>query len=210
MTWQIWPSDCCLPQLTGVKHLHVTFKDSNSKSELQKYTFSLSTDHQIGFKRKHGTDLCIFALKEILDKYNSTLFTAVYCPPVVSNKVALENLQWLIMTAWGCCWEAPRSSSASHMFVSVGVPTCSAVLRNPMYRFMCRASESENNLIAVLANPVRSSVRFSSRLWNHWRTCLYARHWILWKALYFLLCLSVDVVCTDMDPPGSEINNYIT
>ena len=71
---------------------------------------------------------------------------------------------------------APRSSSASHMFVSVGVPTCSAVLRNLMYTFMCRASESENDLIAVLVNPVRSSVRFSSRLWNHWGTCLYARH----------------------------------
>ena len=26
--------------------------------------FVLSTDHQFGFKRKHGTDLCIFALKE--------------------------------------------------------------------------------------------------------------------------------------------------
>ena len=73
---------------------------------------------------------------------------------------------------------APRRSSASRMFVSVGVPTCSAVLRNLMYGFMCRASESENELpvIAVLVNPVRSSVRFSSRLWNHWRTCLYVRH----------------------------------
>ena len=71
---------------------------------------------------------------------------------------------------------APRSSSASQMFVSVGVPTCSAVLRGLMYGFMCRASESENNLIAVLANPLCSSVRFSSRLWNHWRSCLYARH----------------------------------
>ncbi len=71
---------------------------------------------------------------------------------------------------------APRSSSASHMFVSVGVPTCSAVLCNLMYRFMCRASESENDIIAVLANPLRSSVRFSSRLWNHWQTCLYNGH----------------------------------
>lgn len=28
------------------------------------------TDNQFVFKRKHGTDLCIFALKEILEKYN--------------------------------------------------------------------------------------------------------------------------------------------
>ena len=71
---------------------------------------------------------------------------------------------------------APRSSSASQMFVSVGVPTCSAVLRNLMYRFMCRASESVNDIIAVITDPTRSAVRFSSRLWNHWRTCLYVRN----------------------------------
>lgn len=70
----------------------------------------------------------------------------------------------------------PRDSSASHMFVSAGVPTCAAVLRNLMFRFMGRVSESKNDLIAVLANPRRSSVRFSSRLWNHWCTCLYVRH----------------------------------
>ena len=87
---------------------------------------------------------------------------------------------------------ASRRSSACHMFVSVGVPTCSAVLRILMYRFMCWASESGNDLIAVLANPVRSSVRFSSRLWNHWPTCLYAGHWLLWKALYY----SVFSVCS--------------
>ena len=70
---------------------------------------------------------------------------------------------------------APRSSSASSMFVGVGVPTCSAVLRNLMYKFMCRASESENDVITALTNPAYSSVRFSSRLWKHWRTCLHVR-----------------------------------
>ena len=69
----------------------------------------------------------------------------------------------------------PRRSSASQMFVSVGVPTCAAVLRNLMYRFMCRVSESQNNLIAALACPGRSSIRLFSWLWRHWRTCLYLR-----------------------------------
>ena len=70
----------------------------------------------------------------------------------------------------------PRSSSASQLFVSVGVPTCPAVLRNLMYKFMCRASESDNDIITVITDPTRSSVRFTSRLWNHWRTCLYVRN----------------------------------
>lgn len=52
---------------------------------------------------------------------------------------------------------------------------CSALLHNLMYRFMCRVSQTENDVIAVLANPIQSSVRFSSALWNHWRTCLYVK-----------------------------------
>ena len=65
---------------------------------------------------------------------------------------------------------APRSCSASHMFVSVGVPTCPALLRNLMYKFMCRLVLSDNDVIAAICNPRRSSVRFTSRLWRHWRT----------------------------------------
>jgi hypothetical protein len=30
-----------------------------------------STDNQFGFKSKHGTDLCIYALKEIVHRYRS-------------------------------------------------------------------------------------------------------------------------------------------
>ena len=120
---------------------------------------------------------------------------------VVINKAALEPLQWLIMTTWGCCWVL---QCRPYVCLSVGVPPCSAVWTGRLSvcrgatllccvdrpsvclyvcrgvdRFMCTASESENNFTAVLVNPVRSSVRLSSRLWNHWRTGLYARHWII-------------------------------
>jgi hypothetical protein len=40
-------------------------------------TYLLTNDNQYGFKRKHGTDMCIYALKEIVQKYrslNSTMF----------------------------------------------------------------------------------------------------------------------------------------
>ena len=49
-----------------------------------------------------------------------------------------------------------------------------------MYRFMFTAYESVNGILAVLTNHERSSVKFSSRLWSHWRTCLYTRVWIIW------------------------------
>ena len=40
-------------------------------------TYLLTTDNQDGFKRRHGIDMCIYALKEIVQKYrslNSTMF----------------------------------------------------------------------------------------------------------------------------------------
>ena len=39
--------------------------------------YVLTTDNQFGFKRKHSTDLCIYALKELIAKYesqNSSIF----------------------------------------------------------------------------------------------------------------------------------------
>ena len=45
-------------------------------SRLEQYL--QTADNQFGFKQKHGTDMCIFALKELLDKYlsqNTTVFT---------------------------------------------------------------------------------------------------------------------------------------
>ena len=113
-----------------------------------------------------------------------SLFKA-YCTPLYTAHLWCryrQNSMRKLTVAYNDCMrlllKVPRSSSASHMFVSAGVPTCSAVLRNLMYRFICRASESENNIIAVLTNHKRSSVKFFSRIWNHWRICLYTRSWV--------------------------------
>ena len=38
-----------------------------------------STDNQFGFKSKHGTDLCIYALKEIVHRYRSRNSTVFMC-----------------------------------------------------------------------------------------------------------------------------------
>ena len=46
-------------------------------------TYLLTNDNQYGFKRKHGTDMCIYALKEIVQRYrslNSTMFLLFFMP----------------------------------------------------------------------------------------------------------------------------------
>ena len=74
----------------------------------------------------------------------------------------------------------PRWHSASQLFVSLGIPTFKALLRNLMYSFMCRLDESLNSVIVVLTSPVKSNTRFKSILWRHWR-----------KSLYVLWCMSI-------------------
>ncbi len=41
--------------------------------------YIVSTDNQFGFKNKHGTDLCIYALKEIVHRYRSRNSTVFMC-----------------------------------------------------------------------------------------------------------------------------------
>ena len=67
----------------------------------------------------------------------------------------------------------PRWTSASHLFVNSGVPTLGAVLRNLMYSFIKRLNKSNNEIIMTLTMPERSSIRYSSCFWKHWRESLY-------------------------------------
>ena len=50
----------------------------------------------------------------------------------------------------------PRWQSASQLYVNLRVPTCQALLRNLMYRFMCRLARSDNTVIVFLTNALIS------------------------------------------------------
>ena len=58
----------------------------------------------------------------------------------------------------------PRGGSASQMFVTAGVSTFHALLRNLMFKFMKRLEESRNGIIVVLVNPTLSCARNTASL----------------------------------------------
>lgn len=60
----------------------------------------------------------------------------------------------------------PRLYGVSHVFVSLNVPTCEAVISNLMYKCMCRFNKVESCIIDVLLNPAKSCT-CSDGLW--WR-----------------------------------------
>ena len=108
-----------------------------------------------------------------------TLFKT-YCTPLYTahlwsryRKCSMKKLTVAYNDCMRILLRVPRFLSASQMFVNMQVPTCQAVLRNLMYKFICRLDKSENTIINVLVNPAKSDVRFSSMLRKHWHKQLY-------------------------------------
>lgn len=52
----------------------------------------------------------------------------------------------------------PRFYSASHLFISINIPTCQAEIRNLMYKCMCRLDKVENSIIHAFVNPTKSCI----------------------------------------------------
>ncbi len=48
----------------------------------------------------------------------------------------------------------PQCHSACQIFVNVNVPACQAVIRNLIFKFMCRLDKSENVIIQGLVCQV--------------------------------------------------------
>ena len=109
----------------------------------------------------------------------ASLFRA-YCTPLYTAHLwdsykakSFQRLNVAYNDALRMLLRVPRWHSASQLFVSLGIPTFKALLRNLMYSFMCRLNESVNDIIMKLSDPAKSSYRFSSSLWCHWRSSLY-------------------------------------
>ena len=67
----------------------------------------------------------------------------------------------------------PRYHSASQMFANINVPAFQAVVRNLIFKFICRLDKSENVIIQGLVKVGKSDLRFISAIWRHWYHKLY-------------------------------------
>ena len=113
------------------------------------------------------------------DDVKISLFKA-YCTPLYTaylwinyKKASMKKLQVAYNDALRILLKRPRWLSASEMFVNARVNTFNAVLRNLMYRFMCRLDASENQIINSLTHINCSSIRYQSLFWRHWYSCLF-------------------------------------
>lgn len=107
-----------------------------------------------------------------------TLFKT-FCSPLYTahlwlnyKKASFQRLQVAYNDALRILLRRPRWTSASELCVSHGVNTLSALLRNIMYRFICRLNDSKNHNVVAMINISYSDTRCTSQFWKHWYKCL--------------------------------------
>ncbi len=125
-----------------VKYLgHVIRDDLCDDDDVQRQCGKLYGQANMLARKFH---MCTPDVKISLFKtYCTTLYTAhLWCD---FSESKMKKLQVAYNDALRIVLKIPRRSSASEMFVSNNVPTFNAVLRNCMYRFMCRLIGSKND-----------------------------------------------------------------
>ncbi len=163
-------SDRSLDVVKRVRYLgHIINEDLCDDDDIQRQCCKLYAQANMLARRFH---MCTDDVKVSLFRaYCTPLYTAhLWCNYTTAK---LKKLQVAYNDAFRILLKLPRWTSASTLFVNSNVPTFHAVLRNFMYKFMCRLLESKNSLITALTNIKQSDTRYTSGLWEHWNRCLY-------------------------------------
>ncbi len=84
-------------------------------------------------------------------------------------KVAYNDIMCMLL-------RLPRWHSSSEIFVNINVPTCQAIVRNLIFKFMVRFEKSTNLIISGLVCPSVSDVIYRFKIWTHWYRLLYVHY----------------------------------
>ncbi len=125
-----------------------------------------------GNSLKSKFSMCSVGVKiKLLKSYCTSFYTAQLWWHY--HKYSMQKLKVAYNDILRTVLSLPRFHSASQLFVNHNVPSLGAVLRNLIFKFMCRLDKSANSIIKSLVNPLVSDVRYTSKIWNHWHKALY-------------------------------------
>ena len=110
---------------------------------------------------------CSTAVKINLFK---TYCTPLYTAPlwVYYKKASFNKLKVAYNDSLRILLRKPRWTSASELFCQSRISSFEALLRNLMYKFICRLNHSQNTIIKAIADPRCSMMRYVSYYWQHW------------------------------------------
>ena len=84
--------------------------------------------------------------------------------------LSIKKLYVAYNNAFRMLFLKPRDCSASGMFAENNIPSCQAIIRNLVYRFMCRLEDSDSHIVKSVLN---SDIKWHSRIRLHWMKLLY-------------------------------------
>ncbi len=113
--------------------------------------------------------MCTGHVKIALFKsYRTTLYTStLWCK---YRRESLRKLCVVYNNIFRKLTHQPRDCSASQMFASRQLPTCTMLIRRNVYGFMLNVQKSSNLIVNSI---VHCDILFTSPLWKHWRLLLY-------------------------------------
>ena len=113
--------------------------------------------------------MCTLEVKtKLFETFCSPLYTAQlwtnYCNTDINKLYSAYHSSLKILIG------LPKREYTSPVFAHLNLRTCPAVVRNLVFRFMGRISDSSNNIMRAIYN---SSLFYQSSIWKHWRSLLY-------------------------------------
>ncbi len=89
------------------------------------------------------------------------------------KKESLCKLQVAYNDCMRILLKKPRWCIASYLFCKARVQSFPALMRNLMYKCICRLDNSRNTIIMLLTNPRLTEVRYQSSMRKYWHNCLF-------------------------------------
>ena len=163
-------NDSELTTVTKAKYLgHILRNDLCDDDDIQRQCCKLYAQANMLARKFH---MCTKEVKiSLFRTYCTPLYTAhLWCS---YSRAKINKIKVAYNDALRILLKAPRWESASALFVSANVPTFQAILRNLMYKFMCRLTSSRNSIILCLTNVKESDTQYNSDIWRHWKSQLY-------------------------------------
>ena len=155
-----FPSFCLSEQslnvVTKIKYLgHIIRDDLCDDDDVQRQCCKLYAQANMIARKFH---MCSKDVKIALFRaYCTPLYTAhLWCN---YSKGKMNKIKVAYNDALRIFLKYPRWESASHLFVSSNVPTFNALLRNFIYKFICRLYRSKNGIIMSLTDPTQSDTK---------------------------------------------------
>ncbi len=101
--------------------------------------------------------------------------TSFYTAPLwfKFKKESLCKLQVAYNDCMRILLKKTRWCSASDLFCKARVQSFPALMRNLMYKLICRLDNSRNTIIMLLTNPRLTEVRYQSSMRKYWHNCLF-------------------------------------